>query len=343
MEQDIETNDHGVIAKIIYAIQQRSSMIKTFEAYRLFNGFYEGYPGLVFDRYGSTLVIFNHNTPGTSQHVIQKVADWGLQNIQGLKVVLLKERLHPEEKNRTGQLIRGTSLADSVTEWGVRYALNLQLNQDASFYLDTRGLRYWLKNNVSAQHILNTFAYTGSLGVAAGAGNAIRVVQTDINQKFLDLAQRSWHLNAFEPNRCTTLQGDFFKVVGKMRLQQRLFDGVILDPPFFSDTDGGRVDLKNDTTRLINKVRPLVAHQGWIIVINNALYLSGEDFMNEIKALCQSKYLSFEKIISVPPDITGYPDTIVTPPPVNPAPFNHPTKITLLQVFRKDGQKVARN
>ncbi len=42
----------------------------------------------------------------------------------------------------------------------------------------------------------------------------------------------------------------------RLRRQERLFDLVILDPPFFSTTAAGRVDWQNQTTRLINKVRP---------------------------------------------------------------------------------------
>ena len=37
----------------------------------------------------------------------------------------------------------------------------------------------------------------------------------------------------------------------------------------------------------------------------------------------------------VPPDFTGYPETVLSAPPVNPAPFNHSTKIAVLGVKRK--------
>jgi 23S rRNA (cytosine1962-C5)-methyltransferase len=99
------------------------------------------------------------------------------------------------------------------------------------------------------------------------------------------------------------------------------------------------VDLLGETARLLNKIRPLVAHEGWLVVINNALFLPGKDFMDELKELCQSPYLSFMGKIDVPLDLTGYPETIVESPPVDPAPFNHPTKIALLNVLRKDQQK----
>jgi len=133
--------------------------------------------------------------------------------------------------------------------------------------------------------------------------------------------------------------GDFFRVTGKFRNQNQLFDCVILDPPYFSTTEAGQIKLQKGTTSLINKVRPLVGHEGWLVVINNALYLSGKDFMAEIVSLCQSNYLEMESIIPVPADITGYPETIVNGPPVDPAPFNHPTKMVILNVFRKDKKR----
>ena len=49
-----------------------------------------------------------------------------------------------------------------------------------------------------------------------------------------------------------------------------LFDCVFVDPPFFSVTEKGRVDLEQDMVRLLNKVRPLVAHNGYLVAINNA-------------------------------------------------------------------------
>ncbi|MFW5714105.1 MAG: class I SAM-dependent methyltransferase [Brevefilum sp.] len=326
---------HTIRNRIIHAIQQRQPGDLP-EAYRLFNGFYEGLPGLVLDRYGPALVIFEHSHPGEHKKIIKEISRWVLENIPGLSAVLLKQRQHSDDRMKNGILISGDSLPVSTNEFGVNYVLDLQMNQDAGFYLDTRRLRRWLKENMSGKRVLNTFAYTGSLGVAAGVGGAREVLQTDINEKFLTIAEESWRLNALPEGRCTLLAGDFFRVMGRLRHQDRLFDCVILDPPFFSATEAGRVDLQAGSTRLINKVRPLIAHQGWLVVINNAIYLSGEAFMAEVTTLCQSKYLQMEKTIPVPPDITGYPETIVDVPPVDPAPFNHPTKIVTFKVFRKD-------
>jgi len=332
-------NNQTMLSLMNHAIGKRQPAEDFPEAYRLFNGFYEGFPGLVLDRYDSTLVILDHGIAGQTLPAIRQFAISLLGTMHGLNAVLLKQRQHPDQGMKNGVLIAGESLAKSVDEFGVKYALNLQMNQDAGFYLDTRHLRAWLKNHLSGLSVLNTFAYTGSLGVAAGAGGAAYVVQTDLNQTFLDLSQKSWALNHLPSGDCQIIAGDFFKVTSRMRHQSLLFDCVILDPPFFSTTAAGTVNLVEETTRLINKVRPLIAHEGYLVVINNALFLSGEDFVKELSTLCHSDYLSFEQMIPVPEDVTGFPDTVVDLPPADPAPFNHPTKIAILRAYRKDARK----
>jgi 23S rRNA (cytosine1962-C5)-methyltransferase len=323
---------------ISQATQHRAGIENNTNAFRLFNGFYEGFPGLILDRYDHTLVIFNHNTSILSLDESTKICKLVLDLIPQFTTVLIKQRQHPEDSHRKGILIHGKHPSISINEGGVQYAIDLNMNQDASFYLDTRNLRQWLRENMAGLTVLNTFAYTGSFGVAAGIGGAKEVVQTDLNPNFLELASTSWQLNRMENDDHSLIAGDFFRIAGKLRNQKRLFDCVILDPPFFSQTSAGKVDLQQETTRLVNKIRPLVAHQGYLVVINNALFVSGSDFLSEINMLCESEYLEFFKIIPVPMDITGYPPTIVDSPPVDPTPFNHPTKIAILKIYRKDKQ-----
>jgi len=332
-------NSQGKLSVIVHAIRHRADLIGETQVYRLFNGFYEGITDLVIDRYGPALVIFNHTESSMLGGVITEVADWALSHLDGVNAVLLKRRQPPDQEQRNGFLIAGDSLPTSISEFGVRYALDLKMNQDASFYPDTRELRRWLRANGAGKRVLNTFAYTGSLGVAAGAGGAARVVQTDLDREFLSLAEQSWQLNDLAQDKCEIIAGDFFRVAARLRHAEELFDIVILDPPFFSTTDAGKVDLEGGMTRLINKVRPLIAHEGILVVVNNALYVSGESYIAELDSLCEIPYLEFEGIIPIPPDVTGYPETVVDAPPVDPAPFNHPTKIALLRAFRKDERK----
>ena len=328
-----------LLETIITASEARKGFGATPNAYRLFNGFYEGCPGLVLDRYSDALVILDHGLPENSEVSFQELTDWALSPVMGFNTVLLKQRQAKDPAFRNGRLLAGTALPQQVTEDGIPYALDLQMNQDAGFYLDTRNLRRWLRDHADGRKVLNTFAYTGSLGIAAGVGGAAEVIQTDLDRKFLEIAQNSWQLNDLDSNRTQILPVDFFKVADRLRRQERLFDIVILDPPFFSTTQAGRVDWQKQSTRLINKVRPLVGHGGQLVVINNSLFLPGADFMAELQTLCESEYLSLRTLIPIPEDFTGYPSTILDIPPVDPAPFNHPTKIAILDVSRKDQRR----
>jgi 23S rRNA (cytosine1962-C5)-methyltransferase len=306
-------------------------------ALRLFNGFYEGCPELVADLYGRTLVLFGYGRSDEEDRArLQQAQDLLLQDLPWLECVIWKIRRAKDRRLRQGIVSFGANPAQAIRENGVWYAVDLLMNQDASFYLDTRLLRRWLLEKAHGWQVLNMFAYTGSLGVAALAGGAAQVVQVDHSRKFLALADRSLELNSFEPERMELQATDFFKSAAAFRHQDRLFDCVLLDPPYFSTTRAGRVDMATESARLINKVRPLVADGGWLVVINNALFLTGAAFKRALQELAAEGYLELAGRVNIPEDVTGFPVTRRRVPPADPAPFNHPTKIALLRVRRKD-------
>ena len=303
---------------------------------RLFNGFLEGEPRLVIDLYAATVVLHNYASPpedgaaliATAQQVIQALLPW-------VQAMLLKTRRSSLPSERNGRLLLGERLATRVREYGVWYALDLLMNRDTSFYIDTRNLRQWAIQNLKGRSVLNTFAYTGSLGVAAQAGGAARVVHLDLNRQFLNVAKTSYTLNGFPINKADFQTGDFWPQISQMNRRGERFDCVLLDPPFFAASDRGVVDLEHNYIRLINKVRPLINDGGVLIAINNALFLSGADYMQMLESVCADGYVQLEDRIPVPDDCAGYPHTRRAAPPIDPAPFNHATKIALLRIRRK--------
>lgn len=302
-------------------------------AVRLFNGHLEGCPTLVIDLYGKTVVLHNYaNPPDTGQEPIAEAQATVQQQLPWVDSVVVKARHGRTDEAKRGQLLQGSTPTRWIREQGVRYAIDVQLNQDASFYLDTRNLRSWLVENMADQTVLNTFAYTGSLGVAAQAGRAKRVVQTDLNRRFLNVAKTSHTLNGFPIDKRNFQAADFWSYIKRLKRIGEPFDCLILDPPFFSTTAQGTLNLEQDTARLINKVRPVVKHGGQLIVVNNSLYLSGRAYLTTLESLCQDNYLAIKTLIPVPDDCLGYEHTRLTPPVTNPAPFNHSTKIAVLTV-----------
>jgi len=325
--------------EICLDLRFKDPSLSTTNALRLFNGFYEGLPRLTVDLFANTLVISDHDRDLASRHELhQAIAQFYTEALPEVQCVLLKLRHAQDVKLRQGVLIHGEQVSTSIEENSVNYALDLRLNQDSSFYPDTRNLRLWLSQQMKDARVLNCFAYTGALGIAAMAGGAKEVVQTDLNPHFLAVAKRSQVLNHF-PGVMKTLSQDFYPMVAGFKNQSQLFDCAILDAPLFSKTRRGKVDLLQNWHGLINKVRPLVGHEGWLVAINNALFLPGDELMESVRRLIADGYLEISEIISVPQDVTGYAQTIVAKAPANPAPFNHPTKIIILRAHRKDGRR----
>ncbi|WP_420627350.1 class I SAM-dependent methyltransferase [Candidatus Leptofilum sp.] len=303
-------------------------------AVRLFNGFLEGCPQLVVDLFGETAVLYNYaNPPEELEDVVTAAQQLLRQQYPWLQAILLKTR-HGSDAEKRGVLLWGSTLTTKIREHGVRYALDLTMNQDTSFYLDTRLVRRWALDNLAGKDVLNSFAYTGSLGVAAAA-EANRVLHTDLNKRFLNVAKTSYTLNGFPIDKKLFQTGDFWRKMSQLKRAGEQFDCVFLDPPFFSQTAAGTVDLNEGMARLVNKVRPLVKHGGHIIAINNALYVSGADYLAELETLCADGYVEIEQLLSVPEDCTGYPHTQNTPPITDSAPFNHSTKIALLKIYHQ--------
>jgi 23S rRNA (cytosine1962-C5)-methyltransferase len=330
-------NSSSLEDSLTQALSARETLVSEphIAAFRLFSGYYEGQVDLTADVFGKTLLLSTGaENLSAATAWLDTAREFYLQKLPWLECVVQKLR-GGDRAQKQGEIAWGTSPAIEVIENEVHYALRLQMNQDASFYLDTRELRTWLRQNCAGKSVLNTFAYTGSLGIAALAGGAASVRQVDLNRGFLDLARTSAMLNHLDLGRMKLVANDIFSEIGWLKKGQHLFDVVILDPPFFSVTEKGKVDLVSESTRMLNKVRPLVQDGGYLIAINNALFLSGQEYMDSLQRLCTDGYLEVVAVLPVPADVIGFPDTVVRQPPADPAPFNHSTKIAVLKVRRK--------
>lgn len=306
-------------------------------AWRLINGFTEGDPTLVVDVYARTLVVHDYGAVPDRARAEAVVAVCR-ERLPWLTAAVVKPRAAEAADARRGEVVWGVP-DRRIEEGGVRYAIDLLLNRDPSFYLDTRVLRHWLRSQSAGKRVLNTFAYTGSLGAAAVAGGATEVVQVDRNRRFLSLAKETYTLNGFPIHKTAFVADDVFRVAGRLRRAiaaepRRAFDIVIVDPPPFAETASGRVELLADYGALLNKLRPLVADDGVLIAVNNALFLSGQGYDALLAAAGADGYLSVEARLRVPEDVRG-----LVPAeggwPADPGLYGHPTKIAVLRVRRK--------
>ncbi|ALV05169.1 class I SAM-dependent rRNA methyltransferase [Roseateles depolymerans] len=226
--------------KIQAAIALRARMPIASDAVRLIHGEADGLPGLIVDRYGSTLcaqflsagtekwkgVIADLLLAATGLSRLYERSDSGVRTLEGLEPV-------------TGWL-RGdgdTAVVISEHEW--KLSLDVAEGHKTGYYLDQRDNRKKfadLVRHYGCQSVLNCYSYTGGFSVAALAGGATEVVSVDSSAPALARATAHVELNGFDPARHTALDADVNQTLRDMLKQGRSFDAIILDPPKFAPT-----------------------------------------------------------------------------------------------------------
>ena len=84
------------------------------------------------------------------------------------------------------------------------------------------------------KRVLNLFAYTCSLSVAALAGGASRVVNLDLSKTALRTGRQNHITNQIDPRKAVFLPFDVMKSFGRLK-REGPFDLVIVDPPLIKN------------------------------------------------------------------------------------------------------------
>lgn len=161
-----------------------------------------------------------------------------------------------------------------VTEDGLNFEVQPGVNQNAGLFLDMRPLRQWLTENADDVNVLNLFAYTCSLSVAAMAGNARQVVNVDMSKPSINWGARNHELNQQDMRRVRSLPHNLFRSWGRIQQFGR-YDIVIIDPP---TRQRGSFDAEKNYGAVLKKLGKLSNRNAHIIATVNSPYL-GDDFL----------------------------------------------------------------
>lgn len=271
-------------------------------AYRLFNGSSENRPGLTIDRYGELLLIQTFHEPldGHDRGEIESFYAIAFPTL----IPIYNDR--SRANSRICNLLPANLLAEAqklrdFQEIGIRYAVQgRHSGQDPWLFLDMRAGRRRILQEADGKSVLNLFAYTCGIGVAAAKAGAAHVVNVDFAESNLKVGKENARLNDL-PIRMRFVQSDAFaamrqlagigqpaKVRGKQmpafpKLEQRAFDLVFLDPPRYAKSAFGVVDIVNDYAALMKLALLCTAEGGILICCNNAAALSREVWADQLQ------------------------------------------------------------
>lgn len=255
-------------------------------AYRLFHGYAEGRPGLSIDRYGSAILV-SHKA---KEHDLIEPVLAGLDQA-GVSTDTIIAKAH-RSFNWDARAVSISALRGAlptspvhVLENGLTLVATPHIAANNGLFLDARPIRQWLLENSRDRRVLNLFAYTGSLGVAAAAGGAQRVVHLDKARRPLMLARENHRLNGLHIDERSFFAGDVYRHLPRAARSGRQFDGIVLDPP--PCVPGQR--RKNnpgaqDFARLTRLTTQVLAPGGWLLCFFHRFDRSRAEFEAEVMA-----------------------------------------------------------
>jgi 23S rRNA (cytosine1962-C5)-methyltransferase len=204
---------------------------------RLLHGESDGMPGFVVDRYGDVLVL--QSTTAGSEFWKETVADLlmeetGIKNIYERSDVDVREL---EGLQPISGILRGNPETRlHITEYGLRFFVDIATGHKTGFYLDQRDNRHRVGELARDRDVLNCFCYSGGFSVHALVGGAKSVLSVDSSADALALGRENVAINELESQRAEWMEGDVFQLLRKFRDENRSFDMIILDPPKFAPT-----------------------------------------------------------------------------------------------------------
>ncbi len=157
------------------------------------------------------------------------------------------------EERESPRLIFGDpaeNLQTIATERHLKFGINFGAGYSVGFYCDQRENRRNVRH-IAPKRLLNCFAYTCSFSVGAAYVGAT-TLNIDLSKKSLARGRENFALNSLPTGDHRFIADDVMMVLPRLARQGGKFDAVILDPPTFSRSPGGKAfQIESDFEKLL--------------------------------------------------------------------------------------------
>ena len=239
-------------------------------------GYFSGLEHVAIDWIAPTLLVTFYAEEESNVLIVDGLIEGAMSGVE-VSAIVVQERHLPKAPKR---VVYGELPVESfANESGLRYHLALDRNQNHGFFLDMKPGRDWVRDNAAGKRILNLFAYTCSLSVAAIAGGAAEVINLDMASRALATGRRNHQLN-FDQEKCrraSYLAHDLFKSWGKLK-RGSPYDLIIIDPP---TNQGSSFYAEKDYAKIVRRLPDLALGESRIFACLNAPHLD-ECFLSDL-------------------------------------------------------------
>jgi 23S rRNA (cytosine1962-C5)-methyltransferase len=303
-------------ARLEHALGRREGLFdETTTGHRLIHGESDGWPGLVLDRYDTTLVLKIYTAAWLPR--LDEILALFREIIPCERIVLrlsrniqaAAERRAPPR--RDGEIIF-SKLAGAVPgapviflENGLRFEVDVLRGQKTGFFLDQRENRHEVEMLARGRRVLNAFSFSGGFSVYAARGGAKSVTDLDISAHALAAAKRNFALNQNVPGVAAchheTAQGDAFDWLAASTEQ---FDLIVLDPPSLAKRATEKAGALHAYERLATLGIARLAPGGILVAGSCSAHVPAEEFFAVVRhaAAKSGRKFSELKTLRHPPD-----------------------------------------
>ncbi len=175
------------------------------------------------------------------------------------------------EERESPRLILGDpaeNLQTIATERHLKFGIDFGVGYSVGFFIDQRENRRRVRH-IAPRRLLNCFAYTCSFSVCAAYVGAT-TLNIDLSKKSLTRGRENFALNSLPTVDHRFVADDVTAVLPRFARQGEKFDAIILDPPTFSRSPGGKAfQVENDFEKLLIDALDLAERDSHILLSTN--------------------------------------------------------------------------
>ncbi|MBQ9572615.1 MAG: class I SAM-dependent rRNA methyltransferase [Acidaminococcaceae bacterium] len=295
--------------RLRYALDYRKTVMpgEDYKCCRLIFGEADQFPGWTVDRYNDLLVIqtLSLGIEIRKHSLIPLLVK--LLRSDGEQIVGVYERndvkvrlLEGMEEGKGWFALEGETVPASpfvtICENGILYDVDVENGQKTGFFLDQKYNRQSVARIAKGKHVLDCFTHTGSFGLNAAKGGAVRVTAVDVSGEACRMTARNAERNGVA-DRVDVVQADVFALLDKLEAEHnRDYDFIILDPPAFTKS---RKTVRNAASgyKDINmKAMKLLPRGGYLATCSCSHFMTEELFVAMLQEAAAEAHVQLRQI-----------------------------------------------
>ena len=274
--------------------------------FRLINGESDGWPGLVVDRYASTLVLKLYTAawlPRLDEVVtlLRETLPWATA------LVLRLSRNLVETARQSYQRAEGFLFSDDdppqetvvFRENGLCFEAGVRHGQKTGFFLDQRDNRARIEPLAAGRDVLNAFSFSGGFSLYAARGGARSVTDLDLSEHALASARRNFALNRDDDPAVAScphhsVQADAFAWLARPSPER--YDMIIVDPPSLARRESERAGALEGYAHLNASAVARLRTGGVLVSASCSAHVDEAEFFSAIRRTVRDAGRSFQEL-----------------------------------------------